>query len=639
MVFTGLANTWICDAQMIYDTLLLSELEILAYKADYTSSTKQQSVDSTFLQNLSHADLGEVLSSYTPVYIRSYGKGSLATASFRGTGANHTQLMWNDFRVNSPMLGQSDFSMVPTSFFDKVELYYGGASLAKSEGGLGGNICLYNKPFATTSPMVYLVQSIGSFNTYSTSAGLNLGKKKFNSDTRIIFQTAENDFTYYNDAIAPPQEMQQRNASYRNGGFTQQFHFRPNANQTISLASWTQWNHREIPPVMSKAEANKNLKEYEDDFFSRNTLAWAYHKNKTKLKVSGAWFFENYEYHQELFNDNSGQTDTIIDSQNETNGVFLKVNYTTSFKYGIALSAGMNNDYDQVKSNNYATFKSRNSTGIFVKLEKDFIERIKLSLLTRAQLTDGDMLPLMPLLGLNIKLLNKHDFYFRGSVSRNYHLPTLNDLYWNPGGNEDLGPEDGYELEGGLNYIVSPGGKLLIKADLTAYATRVNNWIQWVENGTVFWTPENISKVFSRGLECSVQIQGEAGRVNYLFYTQYAFTRTTNISEQSVELGTDAQQMIYIPEHAANAYLKLAMYGFSFDWNIHVVGEQNAVGEQLPAYILNDLSFGKVLHFGGSSFNIRCRANNIFNTDYQSVSARAMPGRNFEFIIKYNFNQ
>lgn len=29
----------------------------------------------------------------------------------------------------------------------------------------------------------------------------------------------------------------------------------------------------------------------------------------------------------------------------------------------------------------------------------------------------------------------------KGSVAYNYHYPTLNDLYWVPGGNSDLNPE------------------------------------------------------------------------------------------------------------------------------------------------------------------------------------------------------
>lgn len=639
LLLAGVIATLRSNAQMIYDTLLLGELEILANKADYTSTTKHQSIDSLFLQNLNSEDIGEVLSKYTPVYIRSYGKGSLSTASFRGTGASHTQVIWNDFRINSPMLGQSDFSLMPTSFFDKVELYYGGASLVKSEGGLGGNISLYSDPFNGKKPLLYFTQTAGSFKSFTTSAGLNLGSNKFNSDSRFIFQTSANDFTYYNDAIAPPQDMQQHNAAYQNGGFSQQFTYKPGINHAISLASWTQWNHRDIPPVMSKAEASKNLTEYEDDFFSRNTISWLFHKNKSKLEVKAAWFYEDYQYHQDLLNENSGTKDTLINSQNKTNGIFARANYSTSFTKGFSLSTGLNYDYDNVNSNNYSSIKYRNSIGAFAKLDKRFLQRITLSLMLRAQMTDNEFLPLMPLFGLNLKILNNHDFYFRSSISRNYHLPSLNDMYWNPGGNENLNPEDGYELEAGLNYIFTKQTKFLIKTDLTAYTTKVDNWIQWVDNGSTYWTPLNISKVYSRGFEFSAQLQGFIKKVSYQVYGQYAFTRTTNQSQQAIDDGKDQQQLIYIPKHTLNAYLNLSIRGYYFDWQLHYIGEQNTVGDQLPSYLLNDLALGKSWMFGKSAMNLRFRMNNIFDVQYQSVASRAMPGRNYEIIIKYILNK
>ena len=110
------------QAQMIYDTLLLEELEILATKSDYSQTIKKTTLDTILKLDLANLDLGELLAAYTPIFIKSYGRGALATASFRGTGASHTQVLWNDFQINSPMLGQVDFSQVPNSFFDEAEL-------------------------------------------------------------------------------------------------------------------------------------------------------------------------------------------------------------------------------------------------------------------------------------------------------------------------------------------------------------------------------------------------------------------------------------------------------------------------------------------------------------------------------------
>ena len=131
-------------SQMIYDTLLLSELEILASKTNYDQTIRRTTLDSAVKQLYTHNNIGEILGVYTPVYVKNYGRGGLATVSFRGTGASHTQVYWDDFLINSPMLGQVDFSQIPGLFVEEVELYYGGGSLIKAGGALGGGVSLNN---------------------------------------------------------------------------------------------------------------------------------------------------------------------------------------------------------------------------------------------------------------------------------------------------------------------------------------------------------------------------------------------------------------------------------------------------------------------------------------------------------------
>ena len=49
-------------------------------------------------------NLADILSKETPIYIKSYGPGSLSTISIRGAGASHTQLYWNGIAINPPLL-------------------------------------------------------------------------------------------------------------------------------------------------------------------------------------------------------------------------------------------------------------------------------------------------------------------------------------------------------------------------------------------------------------------------------------------------------------------------------------------------------------------------------------------------------
>jgi len=144
--------------------------------------------------------------------------------------------------------------------------------------------------------------------------------------------------------------------------------------------------------------------------------------------------------------------------------------------------------------------------------------------------------------------------------------------------------------------------------------------------------------VFTRGIEISTLIDGTTGKFNYNLFIQYAFTKTTQESLQPNDNVDKEYQLIYIPVHAANGSIRGSFEGFYADWHLHYTGSQNVIGGELPAYLLNDFSFGKRWKMGKSVLELRAKAYNIFNISYQAVAGRAMPGRNYQLTIKYNFN-
>ena len=114
---------------MIYDTLQLLEMEIVSTQLEQSGTTKTTIFDSVVRSGSELTNLAGLLADNSVVFIKSYGRGGLATASFRGTAASHTQVLWNGFQITSPMLGQVDLSLVPAVFFDEAKLQYGGSPL------------------------------------------------------------------------------------------------------------------------------------------------------------------------------------------------------------------------------------------------------------------------------------------------------------------------------------------------------------------------------------------------------------------------------------------------------------------------------------------------------------------------------
>ena len=77
--------------------------------------------------------------------------------------ANHTLIDWNGININSPMLGQSDLSLIPVGLIDDIQIYFGGASMPINNGGIGGTINLETKPVWKKETLITLNTSAWKF--------------------------------------------------------------------------------------------------------------------------------------------------------------------------------------------------------------------------------------------------------------------------------------------------------------------------------------------------------------------------------------------------------------------------------------------------------------------------------------------
>ncbi len=636
-IFLFLVITIKTKSQFIYDTLQLNELEIISSIDDINSTIKKTTIDSIARKELKLSNIGELLASYTPVFVKSYGKGSLATVSFRGTGASHTKVLWEGFDINSPMLGQTDFSLLPGIFFDEVELYYGGSSLSKSSGALGGSVVLKSNGIHQIKNPVIIEQTIGSFSTYQSSIGINLKKSKLYSGTRIFRQSSKNNFKYYNNAILPTgQEMTQKNADFVNIGFTQQFSYQLNSKQNLTFITWNQWNNRNIPTIMANIEKGGNQEEWQDDFFSKNILKWELNSTGINWKVVGAYFYDNMSYY--LKTSNSLNTEiSIIDSQNKIESYSLKANMSSEISNGLIIKTGIKLVHEKVNSNNYIDIKKRSLVDAFVSAKKKLSHKFTAQALIRSEVSDIEFTPIMPMIGINYKPINSTDLHLRLVLSRNQNNPSLNDLYWYPGGNEELLPEISLDSELGIDYLFHINTNN-IAVSSSIYASSVKNWIMWRRGDYTYLSPENIANVFARGIDLSVKTNGNIKFFTYSLFCEYAYTRSTNNSQEAKRNGTLNTQLLYVPIHSLVGYLNLGYRRFSATWNISYTGERNTSLNtddyfKVPSYLLNNVSIGKSLNIKNSDIYIRFKVINLFDIDYQEVLWRAMPGRNYEFSL------
>ena len=88
--------------------------------SEYAVGAKTSQFDSALLALRPTASLADLLTDYSSSHIKAYGNGMLATISFRGTGPEHTAVLWNGINIAYPMLGQTDFSGLSLTYVSKL---------------------------------------------------------------------------------------------------------------------------------------------------------------------------------------------------------------------------------------------------------------------------------------------------------------------------------------------------------------------------------------------------------------------------------------------------------------------------------------------------------------------------------------
>lgn len=78
--------------------------------------------------------------------------------------------------------------------------------------------------------------------------------------------------------------------------------------------------------------------------------------------------------------------------------------------------------------------------------------------------------------------VEKGNITAKASITRNYRFPTLNDLYFLPGGNTDLKRESGFTYEAGLSFAVGKDNVYTLSGSASWFDQHVNDWIIWLPN-------------------------------------------------------------------------------------------------------------------------------------------------------------
>ena len=645
--------------------IAIREVPVWGRRPMKSIGVEETKLDSAILKENIALSMADALTFNTPVFVKQYGRATLSTVSFRGTGPSHTQVTWNGMRINNPMLGMTDFSMIPSYFIDDASLLHGTSSVSETGGGLGGLVKLSTAPAAADGFGLQYIQGIGMFRTFDEFLRLTWGDERWQVSTRTVYQSSANDYKYrnrdkkeniYDDEmnIVGSYYPTERNKS---GAFDdvhvlQEVYYDTRRGDRFGLNAWYINSNRELPLLTTDYADDKQFENRQREHTLRSVLSWDHYRSDWKFAAKAGYIhtWMAYDYRKDP---GSGIMNSITRSRNKVDTFYGQADgeYTPNgnwfFTAGISAHQHLVESIDkdiilqQGGKDIVGYDKGRIELSASVSAKWRPTERLGLSAVLREEMY-GTKWATVPAFFADCQLSKRGNIVAKASVSRNHRFPTLNDLYFLPGGNPDLRSESGFSYEAGLSFAVGKENVYSLSGSASWYDQHIDDWILWLSTPKGFFSPRNIKQVHAYGVEMQASLAVIPARdwkltMNGTFSWSPSINEGEPISPADQSVG---KQLPYEPEFSATVTGRLTwrswglLYQFCYYSERYTMSSNDiTLSGRLTPYLMNNLSLDKVFALKWADLTLKGTVNNLFNEEYLSVTARPMPRMNVEFFI------
>ena len=596
---------WCCansalSAQDIDTTVWVQELSI----AEQLIGTDADSVDMSSPTSAMNS-LSDILRSEGQVYFRNYGPGSSSTVSMFGSRSNEVALIWNGIKIANPMLGVNDYSMISPAALTSLRIARMGTSTIYGAGSGSGAILLGQEITPADHPMEVTAgwSSLGQLHSHAT---YTQSKGTWRSRTSLGGQISKNNFPY-TTLSGDVKRLPHARSQYLDASHHSEIH--KWANQTLSLSVWGRHHFREIPPTLTESRSEAD----QTDQFLRSLIQYESIRPSHKLHLRAYYGHQKQIYQNPLIRLKA--THVFENAQLRMDNQWqLGPNWYT--KYGAQMNLF------QSRSDNYLGSKHQYRFSAYSQIKYRFSSiPVELIMLIQPEwLSDEE-----PGWTTEMKVKYAHAKMGRWSMFLNQTMvsPTLNDLYWDPGGNPDLIPEQNRRL--GAEWRNKWNSTF--RHHISTYYKWGSNWIQWVPTDLGFWRPMNAREGKSYG--AILEIYKNIG-THVELKAGYQYVRTLILDEAYAR-----KQTIYSPQHMSSIR---ASYE-SGSWRFQLSGEYTSTryvtrdhNQSLDPYFLchADVTYT----FRNEIIVLALQVKNILNTDYQNIINRPMPGRHGQINLR-----
>ena len=651
-------------------TVAIREITVIGQRPMKEIGVQQTKLDTIALKENISLSMADVLTFNSSIFVKNYGRATLSTVAFRGTSPSHTQVSWNGMKINNPMLGMTDFSMIPSYFIDDASLLHGTSSVSETGGGLGGAVKLQTKPANYQGFGVQYIQGVGSFKSFDEFLRLTYGNDHWQVSTRAVYSSSPNDYKYINrdkklniydddmniiDQYYPVERN--RSGAYKDLHILQEVYYNTCKGDRFGLNAWYINSNRELAMLTVDHGSDTDFENTQRENTFRGVLSWDHLRKNWKLGAKAGYIYTwmAYDYKRDLGN---GTMAHMTRSRSKINTFYGQVDGEYYIGRKWLFTANLSLHQHIVESRDKNILLQQGGTGIVgyrkgrpelsgsVSAKWRPVDRLGMSIVLREEMFGRVWTPIIPAFFIDGVLSERGNIVAKASISRNYRYPTLNDLYFLPGGNPDLRHESGWTYDAGVSFAVGRDGVYSLSGSANWFESFIEDWIIWLPTPKGFFSPENIKDVHAYGVE----LQGDL-KVNLTKEWQLmlngSFSWTPSINEGEPRTPADksvGKQLPYVPKLSSSVtgHLTWRRWTFMYKWCYYserytMSSNDISLSGKLPPYFMSNISLEKSIPLKRIELSAKGVINNLFNEQYLSVLSRPMPGINFQIFLGIKF--
>ncbi len=595
--------------------------------------------------------LGTILAAASGLFVKDYGGVSgLKTVSQRGLGTEHTLLLLNGLPANSAHNGGFDLGLFSTYDIGSIEIVQGGQSALQGAHAVAGVVNVLTRTMEE-GKTVEGGLTVGSYGYRALHLAAGDGASSFRWRVSASRETSDEDFPFELTNGPIQYAMVRRNADIHADRLAASWTLPVDANLQFSGTAAVLDADRGVPGVVTGPFSAGQGRQADRTALVQASLTATLAPSVTwETRLQGQYAYQRYRDPGLIIGF------VPVDNHLTTRDVHVESHAAVRMGERTKIYAGGDLALVQGDGNTYRNDARRTAWGGAVAAEHTLLGSMGslhavLFPALRYDHVSSSLEAWSPQLGLLVRMPVSmpgmaHDasVRIRAMASRNFRVPTFNELYYAGGGgvgNPDLRPERSVGYEAGVGWSGWWLGEH--RMDLTGFITDMTDRIVWVSAPGGNVTPRNLRRVDSRGVEVTYGFA--AG--GFCFDAHYARQRSLKMSQDYAGDPNTHVPVIYAPEETAGVLGSWASAtGLNVLGEVEFSASYSYVGHRfitedaqafLPAYHVLSAGIGCVLGVDPVRVHLDLHVDNVLGASYEVMAGYPMPPRSFRMTCEVSY--